>query len=120
VEDGVYTKLTKGGTCDTGTPFQKITSIPTGPKYFVKVEGSTFSKTSLSIKLNSDGALSELTFNSESTLPDTLTGAANVLKALPALGIAGAGAPAPGVLAPCDAGEVIKKLTKYDEWMRAH
>jgi hypothetical protein len=120
VEEGVYTKLAKGGTCDTSTTFQKVASIPTGPKYFVMVDPSAFSKTSVDVKLNSDGALSELSFNSESNVPDALTGAANVLKALPALGIAGAGAPAPPGVTPCDSGEVIKKITKYDEWLRAH
>jgi hypothetical protein len=120
IQEGPYSKLAKGGACDTSTPFQKIASIATGPVFYVQVEGSLFAKTSLDLKLNADGALSELSFNSESNLPDTLTGVSNILKTLPSLGIAGAGAPAPGPLPACDTGEVIRKITRFDEWKKAH
>jgi hypothetical protein len=120
IEEGTYSKLAKGGDCDSKTPFQKFVSLPTGPVYYIKVEGSLFAKTSLNVKLNADGALSELSFNSESNLPDTFSGAANVLKAVPTLGVAGAGAPLPGPVPACDTGEVVKKVTKFDEWKQAH
>jgi hypothetical protein len=120
VEEGTYSKLAKGGACDTSTPFQKVASLATGPVYYVQVEGSMFAKTSLDLKLNADGALSELSFNSESNLPDTLTGISNVLKTLPSLGVAGAGAPAPGPLPACDTGEMVRKITRFDEWTKAH
>jgi hypothetical protein len=120
VEQGTYSKLAKGGSCDSGTPFQKVVSLATGPTYYVQVEGSMFAKTTFDLKLNADGALAELSFNTESNLPDTLTGVSNILKTLPELGIAGAGAPAPGPQPACDTGEIVKKITKFDEWRQAH
>jgi hypothetical protein len=120
VEEGTYSKLGKGGPCDSGTPFQKVVSLATGPVYYIQIEGSMFAKTTFNLKLNADGALAELSFNTESNLPDTLNGVSNVLKALPNLGAAGAGAPLPGPLPACDTGEIVKKITKFDEWKQAH
>src|SRR5271165_3031450 len=116
VEEGVYTRLARGGACDSTTPYQKLASLPTGPVYYLNVTSSSLAKTSFDLKLNSDGALSELSFNTESLLPQTLTGISDVLKALPALGVAGAGAPPPGVLPACDTGEKLHKVTRYEEW----
>lgn len=121
LEQGTYTKSTKGTACDTSTPFAKLTSLATGPVYFLQPEGAALSKTAFSAKFNEDGTLQEISFNSEPAAADTIKATTDLLKtALPALGIAGAASPPPGTLPPCDTGEKITTFTPFDKWLQAH
>jgi hypothetical protein len=121
VAEGVYTRLSKGGTCDQTTPFQKLVSLATGATYYLRPKMSVFSKTNFSVKLGDGGVLRELTFNSESVAGDTMRGANELLKsALPALGVVGAGAPSPSELPACDTGERFTKLTRFADWVTSH
>ncbi|MFM0522673.1 hypothetical protein PQR08_35170 [Caballeronia jiangsuensis] len=121
VEEGTYTKLSKGGPCDTSTPFFRLVSLPTGPTYYVRPNTAALNKTSFSVKLNDDGTLQELSFNSEPAAADALKATSDLLKAaLPALGIAGAASPPAGVLPACDTGEKAAVLTPFEKWIQAH
>ena len=120
VEEGLYTKLAKGGDCDARTPFTKVVTLGTGPKIYVKPEGSLLAKTSFSMKLNSDGSLTQIDFNTDSNLPDTLNATTSLLKALPSLGVGLARAPTSSDKPACDSGEQVTKLTRFNEWLRSH
>lgn len=119
VESGSYTKLSKGaGECEP-MPYHKVVNLPTGKPYYVRAEGSTFAKTTFSMKL-SEGALTDLSFNTDSNIPDTLNAAANIMKAMPSIGITGTKTGGPSEKPACDAGEDPKKLQRLEKWLLEH
>ena len=122
---GVYTKHTKLQAC-VHKGFVTPLVLPTGDQYFVNVDSAALAKTGFTVKYNDQGALAEVTMNSEpSSAPiDSLTNALTEL--LPFAGIlpdtqedvdtAEAGVDQADRSGPaCDTGESSVRFILFDE-----
>jgi len=111
----------KGGACNP-VIFVEIISLPTGTQYYVNVETKDLAKSEFTVRLNANGALSEVTMNSEPAAAEQIKAGAEllqtVLSAASGLPAAAAAAPAPPAApgAPakaCDKGEKNVEFTKF-------
>lgn len=120
VVTGAHTKHSKLGDGCTPAPFYRFQTLPTGERFFVDPETGPLANSEFGLKFSATGSLTELTLNSESTAPQTLDSATNLLTAvgnLAGLGVATAlpaERAAPGLPA-CDTGESNIKLQRISE-----
>jgi hypothetical protein len=131
VKQGVKTKASKGGTCDP-TPFIDTATLPTGTQFFANVDPAQLAKTGFTMKFADNGALTEISLNTEPSGAEMLKATNELLKtALPVLGLAaaggaagaagggGGGGAAPVSAPACDAGEANVQWIRFDEYMKS-
>ena len=107
IKRGFHNTLAKGGACQR-TPFAQIDAVP-AQLIYVRPVTAPLAKTGFEIKMDSSGAVSDVSLNSEPSGADQITAATGFLKTvLGAAGLGAAAAPPPGgaaTLPACDAGE---------------
>lgn len=78
---GTYTKHTKLGSC-VPAKFEEIVALPVGPIKYVSLDGAKLSKSSLTMKYNDRGVLTEFSFNSEPAGSESVGSAVDALSTL--------------------------------------
>lgn len=117
VETGTFKKATDGKAC-TPASFQRYITLPTGPLYYVTVRPGILAKTAFALELDSSGAVTKVSLNSESQVPDAINAVANLAKSLPLAAFAAA--PQKGGSPPCDIGEEVNGIQSFSDWKLAH
>jgi hypothetical protein len=124
VSTHVVTKdVTQSGKDDAGKPVSCTTrvhqfvSLPTGEAYGLNVEHdamSWFSSNEFSVSFYENGALKQVTLNSDPQVDETLTATAGLVKELGSLAAAAARAPCP--TKDVTTTEVVKCVLPFDQW----
>lgn len=91
VRSGTYTMHTKLSEC-VKTGFEEIVALPTGQVRYLALDGATFSKSSVTMKYNDVGALTEFSFNTEPAGGESIEKAVGAVSSLlPIIGLAAEG-----------------------------
>ena len=118
VREGTFTQLKKGGDC-APSPFVETEALPLGPLYYANVNPAQFAKTGFAMKFNDNGAVSEVTLNTEPSSMEALKSASEFVKTVAPLVGVGA-APLTGTLPACDTGVKSVKYTRFADWQAIH
>jgi hypothetical protein len=86
---------------------------PSGQVIYLNVKPAQFAKTSLDVKLASNGSLQEVTLNTEPSAGDIIKNTADAIKTIaPLVGLAAAPVVGAATLPPCDAVPDLNSLRK--------